>query len=288
LLSSSKLLKRIVNPEDIDKSAAAHLVTKEAYDLTYGISGDPMLHFAMAFSALVIDVDHSGLSNSELTAEEKVVSLAYRGRSVAEQNSIDVAWMVLMDDQFQALRSSIYTNKDELIRFRQLTVNAVMATDLADEKLADQRQRRWEEAFSPSTDVDSQECINCKATIVFESIIQASDICHTMQHWQNYRKFNTRYFEERYVAWLSGVLKEEPSSDWYERELRLFDHYVIPMAEKLSRCGVFGVSYHEALSYAQENRSVWQTKGRNIVRTMLADMQAKYPDQLPQRCPRKA
>ena len=37
-----------------------------------------------------------------------------------------------MDDTFQALRKCIYTNETELNRFRQLVVNAVMATDIMD------------------------------------------------------------------------------------------------------------------------------------------------------------
>ena len=56
---------------------------------------------------------------------------------------------------------------------------------------------------------------------------------------------------------------------WYEGELRFFDNYVIPLAKKLQQCGVFGVSYEESLHFAQENRSVWERKGKDIVKDMV-------------------
>lgn len=49
--------------------------------------------------------------------------MRYKNVSVAEQNSVDVAWGILMEPEFQKLRETIYTDKNELIRFRQLVVN---------------------------------------------------------------------------------------------------------------------------------------------------------------------
>jgi len=281
-MSAGKLIKRIVNPGDIDYHDNEEAVAKEIYDLTYGISGDPLLHFSVVFAALIHDVDHTGLTNSELTKEEKSVALAYKNKSVAEQNSVDVAWMILMNDQFKELRACIYTTRAELLQFRHLVVNAVMATDIADKNLKSLREERWDAAFSDKESLPlDRKSINRKATIVFEYIIQAADISHTMQHWHTYQKFNARLFEERYVAWLSGHLPKEPSLGWYGGELWFFDNYIIPMAEKLNRCGVFGVSYHESLTYALENRREWEVKGNDIVQRMLADMQSKYAGEKP-------
>lgn len=33
-------------------------------------------------------------------------------------------------------------------------------------------------------DLESRESVNRKATIVIEHLVQASDVSHTMQHWQ--------------------------------------------------------------------------------------------------------
>jgi hypothetical protein len=122
-----------------------------------------------------------------------------------------------------------------------------------------------------------QATVNRRATIVYEYIIQASDVCHTMQHWHTYQKFNHRLFEERYLAWLRcDCGAKEPSATWYVGELWFFDNYIIPLAKKLHKCGVFGVSYHEYLNYAMENRKEWESKGKDIVANMLAECQRKY------------
>jgi hypothetical protein len=56
---------------------------------------------------------------------------------------------------------------------------------------------------------------------------------------------------------------------WYNGEMQFFDYYVIPLANKLSECGVFGVSSDEYLDYALRNRKQWEETGKDIV-AMLA------------------
>jgi hypothetical protein len=155
-------------------------------------------------------------------------------------------------------------------------------TDIADKELQSRRKNRWDAAFNmerSSSAEDDKADVDRKATIVFEYIIQAADVSHCMQHWHTYQKFNARLFEERYVAWMQGVAGEsDPSGGWYQGEIWFYDNYVIPLAEQLQRCGVFGVSYHECLSYAQQNRIEWERKGEAIVEGWLAACQGKYKD----------
>jgi 3'5'-cyclic nucleotide phosphodiesterase len=147
-----------------------------------------------------------------------------------------------MQEKYTDFRACIFSCDDEKRRFRELIVDAVMATDIADKELGTFRKQRWEQAFiersvEEMTDVDMDR----KATIVFEHIIQASDVCHTMQHWHTYQKFNARLFEERYAAYLKGVSGENPPwTGWYKGEICFFDNYIIPLAQKLNECGVFG------------------------------------------------
>jgi hypothetical protein len=73
-----------------------------------------------------------------------------------------------------------------------------------------------------------------------------------------------------YRAHAEGRAASDPSRTWYEGELGFFDHYIIPLAEKLRECEVFGVSSDEFLIYATNNRSEWQAKGRGIVAGYVA------------------
>lgn len=174
------------------------------HDHTYGITSDPLTQFACAFSALIHDVDHPGVPNSQLIKEKTAMAKFYKGKSVAEQNSVDLAYDLLSDEIFKDFRRTLVATADEEARFRQLVVNAVMATDVMDkvssvapdtgrgviltslrQELKSLRNKKWEKAFNPacrSNDTESEDdATNRKATIVIEHLIQASDVSHTMQ-----------------------------------------------------------------------------------------------------------
>ena len=139
---------------------------------------------------------------------------------------------------------------------------SVMATDIADKELKALRDNRWEKAFkkgksardSKAVEENPKDAVHRKATIVIEqyvlpslwscvfcrflfnlqspltyvvfcfmhSIIQASDISHTMQHWHVYRHWNQNLFEELYIAYLNDRLEKDPAEFWYKGECKWF------------------------------------------------------------------
>eukprot|EP00934_Nitzschia_sp_Nitz4_P007117 Nitzschia sp. Nitz4//scaffold45_size130396//87784//91702//NITZ4_003463-RA/size130396-processed-gene-0.197-mRNA-1//1//CDS//3329552440//7107//frame0 len=301
-----KLMSRIVTLEDIDYNNMQYKkkgTLTELHEYTYGITSDPLTQFACAFSALIHDVDHVGIPNTALVEENTELAKRYEGKSVAEQNSVNLAWSLFMSDDFSTLRSCIFESQNEFDRFRQLVVNSVMATDIADKELGLLRKERWAKAFFPqrrrlthvtmgttledieqdqqsssehmthsSTKGSCTEDTNRKATIVIEHLIQASDVSHTMQHWRVYLKWNERLFRELYNAYIEGRVAADPSISWYKGEIGFFDFYVIPLAKKLQECGVFGVSGHEYLHNAEANRNEWSQKGESIVDGYLKEI----------------
>jgi len=259
---------------------------------SYGITSDPLTQFAVVLSAVIHDTDHPGVPNTQLVLEKVPIASKYDEKSVAEQNSVTLAWKLLMRPEYKDLRSCIYSNESELKRFRQLVVNTVMATDICDKELGALRKARWAIAFSDDAITvnnnnsntgsnkqhdqddqqdDSQTSVNRKATIVIEHLIQASDVSHTMQHWEVYTKWNERFFRECYSAYFNGRAKSDPSENWYKGEIGFFDFYVIPLAKKLESCGVFGVSSHEYLNYALANREEWVAEGEALVQEYLCN-----------------
>lgn len=110
-------------------------------------------------------------------------------------------------------------------------------------------------------------------------LIQASDVSHTMQHWQVYCKWNARLYRELYAAFLKGRMEKDPTTFWYQGEIGFFDFYIIPLAKKLRDCGVFGVSCDEYLNYAQSNRKEWEKNGEAVVRELresVRDLDEQY------------
>lgn len=238
---------------------------------SYSFAADPLTQFACAFSALVHDVHHPGVPNPRLMLEDPEVAEHYKGRSVAEQRSFDLAWELLQEDRFVQLRMAIYSNRAEETKFRQLVVNCVMSTDIFDRDLKQLRNDRWEKAFSlgRTTEGSARRAIDRKATIVIEHLIQASDVSHTMQHWSVYCKWNERLYEEMYQAFLDGRSDKDPTESWYEGEIWFFDNYIIPLAKRLKECGVYlGASGDEYLDFATRNRKEWEEKGKALVADM--------------------
>jgi hypothetical protein len=255
-MATNKFITRIVSPGTEKGDVASKL-----HDYTHGINSDPLIH----------DADHRGVSNAQLIVEQPEMAKLYRNKSIAEQNSLDIAWDLLMSDQFEDLRACLFSNQAELTRFHQVLVNVVLATDIFDQELNNQRKNRWNKAFSECS-LSHEDKNDLRATIVIEHIIQASDVSHTMQHWHIYRKWNKRLFLELHAAFRAGRMATDPSTFWYQGELGFFDNYIIPLAKKLKDCNVFGVSSDECLNYAIQNRSEWADRGQEIVAEMTNEL----------------
>ena len=185
-LSSNKLLKRIVQSDAVDyaMTSKGRTIADVASDLhhhTYGISSDPLAHFAIVFSALIHDVGHTGVPNNQLANEHPEMAIKYQNQSIAEQRSVDIAWELLMAPCYTNLRKCIFSNDEERTQFRQLVVNTVLATDIFDKRIGEIRKARWDKAFNNDDSFQSldkgsssyeNDMMNRKATIVIEHIIQ--------------------------------------------------------------------------------------------------------------------
>lgn len=232
--------------------------------------------FAIVFSALIHDSDHRGVPNVQLIKEKPTLASKYKNKSIAENNSIRVAWSELLKPEFANLRRCLFGSSEDEIRFRQLLINVVIATDITDRERRATERERWDEAFGSDShdsfnwerewqnkaydqlpDID----VSLKATVVLEQILLASDVAHTMQHWLTYVKWNERLYKEMWAAYTSGRAENDPTEGWYKGEIGFFDGYIIPLATKLKECGVFGSAGDEYLGNALRNKAEWIEKG---------------------------
>ena len=269
------------------------------HNASYLIASNPLVQFAIVLSVICHDVDHPGVPNSILLNEKSRMASVYGFKSVAEQNSLDLAvrktcflsssnghdnspyicafqWDLLMDDSYAELRAAIYRTEEEKKLFRQILVNCVIATDLFDKQLRDRFESRWKVGFPKVDDKGQIASRNLQATLVVETMIQAADVAHTMQHWQVYRKWNLRLFEEAYQAFADGRSTIDPSEGWFEGELAFFDDLVLPLVRRLQQSGAFvAASTDSHLDYAVQNRAQWQEKGKNILTEMIDATRSK-------------
>ena len=237
---------------------------------SFGISSDPLSQFALVLAAVIHDVGHIGVPNAQLVDEEDPVASQFKNQSVAEQNSIVVAWELLLEPRFMHLRSCIYRTNIERKRFRQVLINSVLATDIADRKLHIQRKDRRDWAFPKKKADASNNDMHRKATVAMENLIQMADVSPTMQSYDLYRLWNDRLFEEMLKAYQNGRAHFDPAETWYKGELGFFDHYVIPLAKFMKRTGVFGNKTGERFVVnATENRNTWKETGEGVLKAKV-------------------
>lgn len=140
---------------------------------TFGISSCPMTHLALVFSALVHDVEHQGVGNQQLINEEDPLAIKYNGKSVAENNSLDVARNLLSQDCYSNLRKSMFgyrdssptntrnmMNADEDL-FYGVILGTIQATDISSKDRLDRNKDKWIEAFEDATSYSSSRESTC-------------------------------------------------------------------------------------------------------------------------------
>ena len=89
---------------------------------------------------------------------------------------------------------------------------------------------------------------------------------------QFFVKWNKRLFKEFYIAHLSDCLSYNPSENRYENQIGFFQHYIIPLSQKMKLCGVFGTTGSVFEYFATENRKQWIEEGQTISKEIIRDV----------------
>jgi len=243
---------------------ASHVVTslKKLLVSTKGTL-DPLTEFALVLSALVHDVDHPGVSNELLVAENDALAKIYAS-SQAERNSLDVFWKIFCQENFHKLRRTVYETPEEFEHFRQVMVQSILATDVANKILQQHRIKRWKSCLVPGSNATPDQCKTC----LVEQLAQTCDIAHTMQPRGSYQKFNSQLYDETSAAFRNGRGDKDPKDYWYRGELTFFDDVVIPVAYFLSQQESFAKSGKTMLETAEENRREWRESGKEVVSSL--------------------
>jgi 3'5'-cyclic nucleotide phosphodiesterase len=108
-MAMHKLMSRVVTPEKVNyQGRNVSKIKSDLHYYTFGLTSDPLSHFAVVLSALVHDVDHTGVSNAQLATERPDLAKRYRNQSLAEQNSVDLSWNLLMGTEYVCGLASLY------------------------------------------------------------------------------------------------------------------------------------------------------------------------------------
>ena len=296
-------MKMLTTPATVPNSSR-----KEEPDVRSAYIGlvlsDPMVQLGIMFAMLIHSVESTGVPNKHLIKRKDPVALRYGNKSITEQHSLDTAWELFMNPGYEELRKAVFRKPSDILEFRKIVVNAVIATDLEDVELKASQESRWRELFE---DVPGDEHSggeqglanrnykkeeadhNRRAALIIEFIAQISVASEYMQHWKIFEKRTRCHFYERYrqppfpsttrsathpVSRVDySYAKEEDLSElWYERELQMFDTVVIPVLERIKSSGIFATSnVSMMLDFATQNRAGWVEKGRGLIKSWEDD-----------------
>lgn len=239
----------------------------------FGLCNDPMAHFVLVFAALVHDVDHSGVCNKSLVEEGSELAILYNNLSIAEQNSLAIAFSILFEPSFEALRDAVFPAAEDYIRFMDEVNHLVIHTDLGSPKIKESKQL-WNEKFGKDFDDESSILSKCENTnvgderqksLMMELLLQAADVAHNIQGWDNLVLWNHRLYDEMLFSFQHGK-GDDPAPNWFKGQICFFDGYIIPLAKKLRQCGIFGKRGDKFLNCVLENRRRWLVEGEAVTR----------------------
>lgn len=146
IISSNKLMDLILQSQSTGSLKTSS--TKLRFD------EDPLMHLALLFAALIHDVDHQGVPNQQLVIENDPLALQYNDRSVAEQQSLSIAFTELLKENYNDLRNIMFPftfSGDGYRRFRGAVANLVLATDITSPEQGEIVKKKWAAAFNGKT-----------------------------------------------------------------------------------------------------------------------------------------
>lgn len=145
-VSAHKLLDLLLCESDWTLTISLNPIKKPTRP-SYGIKKDPLVQLAFLFSALIHDVDHTGISNRQLVMESDELALMYNDQSVAEQRSLAVAFSLFREDTYNELRFIVFQPQEDYIHFRKIVIDLVLCTDIASPERVQIVKSKWKEAF---------------------------------------------------------------------------------------------------------------------------------------------
>eukprot|EP00816_Leptocylindrus_hargravesii_P008151 CAMPEP_0196806582 /NCGR_PEP_ID=MMETSP1362-20130617/6478_1 /TAXON_ID=163516 /ORGANISM="Leptocylindrus danicus, Strain CCMP1856" /LENGTH=310 /DNA_ID=CAMNT_0042180117 /DNA_START=47 /DNA_END=979 /DNA_ORIENTATION=- len=232
-----------------------------------------MAHFVLVFAALVHDVDHSGVCNKALVEEGSELAVLYNNLSIAEQHSLAIAFSILFEPSFEALRDAVFPAAEDYIRFMDEVNHLVIHTDLGSAKIKESK-KLWNEKFGEVFDdklsilskcENTNVCDERQKSLVMELLLQAADVAHNIQGWENLLLWNHRLYDEMLFSFRDGK-GDDPAPNWFKGQICFFDGYIIPVAKKLRQCGIFGKRGDVFLNCVLENRRRWLVEGEAMTR----------------------
>lgn len=221
------------------------------------------------------------------------LAILYNDQSIAEQNSLTVAFTYLMKEEFTELRHVLFgneKNKDELIRFRSNVIDLVLCTDIfssernlivsskyeqnfgretvptEEKKEEEEEQNMGNNPSSKDTNPDHPNAT--KAIVVLQQMLRIADVAANIQKWETYIKWGDNLSQELKACYMTGW-GDDPIIGWYQSQFSFWNGYVLPLVRCLAGTKVLEEEEVKKMMHnIEENKNRWMIEGEDIVEKM--------------------
>ncbi|CAB9517981.1 cAMP-specific 3',5'-cyclic phosphodiesterase 4D [Seminavis robusta] len=109
-----------------------------------------------------------------------------------------------------------------------------------------------------------------RATVVLETMLLCCDVAHNLQGWDHMLKWSHKLYWELHEANKSGR-GFDPSSGWFVGQTGFLRNYMLPLAQKLDRTGVFGLRHGQLFgNTTQSILDAWEEHGEEVTSLLLS------------------
>jgi hypothetical protein len=110
-----------------------------------------------------------------------------------------------------------------------------------------------------------------RATVVLETLILSADVAHNLQGWSHMVKWSHKLYWELHKANEAGR-GFDPSGGWHGGQIGFLESYIMPLANKLRDCGVFGSKVGPIFGkIVQANIDRWTVHGQGVTEFTMAN-----------------
>jgi GAF domain-containing protein len=210
----------------------------------------------MCVAALGHDINHGGFNNNYLKASYDDLALVYNDRSVLENMHASKTFRLLQDEKCNVLSG---LSKDEFKEVRQLIVESILATDMAqhNDSLKALKEMVSSGVFDLGNDKHKMKLIT--------SIVHASDVSTPFFRFSITRKwakaisieFNTQVeYERKNGLPVSSYLETKDDAAFAKMNLAFGQHVVWPLWQTLREI-LDGPVFEHFYNGLQNNRKRW-------------------------------
>lgn len=134
--------------------------------------------------------------------------------------------------------------------------------------------------MSVLTDLQENEGDECddfdamKLAVVFEVMLRAADVAHSLQNWDVMTSWSSKLFKELLDAHKAGR-GHDPGPGWFDNQIKIMESYLLPLAQQLNDMGVFGDVIGPAFAQTVEyNRDRWLLDGFDLTESLKEESEA--------------